>query len=251
VAGLWLVAACLPASALATPSVSLRAALSPEILGHSTTLRLSVQITPTTELVPPPLIQGELRYPAGLDVQLSGLGIAACSVATLELSGPQGCPLDSLMGYGSAIAALPIKQKVVREAAQIAVVRTAEQEGHPALTFYVYDETALNAEIVLPAELLPATKPYGGLLDIHVPLVPTFPEGPDVSVSELRLVLGPKNLTYYEHVHHKTLRYKPAGIPLLGPCPRRGFPFTIELTFLGGGRAAGTTAVPCPARPRR
>ena len=177
------VAACLPTSALGTPSVSLRAAFDPEILGHATTLRLRVQITPTTELVPPPLVQGELRYPAGLNVELSGLGIDACPVTTLELSGPQSCPANSLMGYGSALAELPIKRQVVRETAQIAVVRTAEQAGHPALLLYIYGETALNAQIVLAAQLLPAAPPFGGLLDIQVPLVPTFPEAAYVTVS--------------------------------------------------------------------
>ena len=244
-------AACLPASALGAPSVSLRAALSPESLGHSTTMRLRVQIAPTSELVPPPLIRGELRYPAGLDVQLSGLGIDACSVATLELLGPQSCPPDSLMGYGSATAELPIKREVFRETAKIAVVRTAEQAGHPTLLLYVYGETGLSAQIVLVAQLLPAAKPYGGLLDIHAPLVPTFPEGPFVTVSELTLVLGPKDLTYYENVHHNIRAYELAGIPLPGHCPRGGFAFAVELTFLGGSHAGSTAAVPCPTASTR
>jgi hypothetical protein len=239
------------ASALGAPAVSLRVALWPEIPRHSTTVRVSVRIAPTTELVPPPAIEGQLRFPAGLDVQLSGLGIAACRVAALELFGLQSCPPDSVMGYGSAVAELAIKREVVREAAQIAVVRTDEQAGHPAVLLYIYGETALSAQIVLMAEVLPADGPYGGLLDIHVPLVPTFFEGPDVSVSELDLVLGPKNLTYYERIHHRLIRYRPAGIPLPGRCPRAGFPFAVELSFLGGGRAGATTAVPCPARSAR
>ncbi len=242
--------AFLPASAQGAPSVSLLATLRPERLGHSTTVRLRVRITPTGELVPPPLITGELRYPAGLDVELSGLGIDACSVTTLELLGPQGCPADSVMGYGSTTAELGIKQKVFRESAKIIVVRTAEQAGHPALLLYVYGETGLNAQIVLAGELLPAVKPYGALLDIHVPLVPTFPEGPDVTVSELELVLGPKDLTYYEHAHHKVIAYRPAGIPLPGHCPRGGFAFAVQLSFLGGSQTGATTTVPCPRHSR-
>lgn len=243
--------ASLPASAYGAPTVSLRAALNPKNPGHSTTVRLRVQIAPTTELVPPPLIAGELRYPAGLDVQLSGLGIDACSVATLELLGPQSCPPDSFMGYGSATAELPIKQHVFHETAKIAVVRSAEQAGHPALLLYVYGETGLNAQIVLGAQLLPATKPFGGLLDIHVPLVPTFPEGPYVAVSELTLVLNPKGLTYYEQALHGLVPYTPAGIPLPRHCPRGGFAFAVGLSFLGGSRAGATTAVPCPKGSRR
>jgi hypothetical protein len=244
----WLVAgACLPASAPAAPAVSLRAALSPERLGHSTTVRLSVRVSPKGELLPPPVLGGELRYPAGMNVRLSGLGIDACSVATLELLGPRGCPPDSLMGFGSAVAALPIKREVVTEAARIAVVRTAERPGQPpALLLYIYDEAALDARIVLPAELLPSGRPYGGVLSIHVPLVPTFPEGPYVTVARLSLVLGPKTLVYSERVGHRVIRYKPEGIPLPRRCPRGGFPFAVALRFLGGARAAAATTVRCP-----
>jgi len=128
-------------------------------------------------------------------------------------------------------------------------VRSTEQAGHPALLLYVYGGTGLSAQIALVAQLLPAAAPFGGLLDIQVPLVPTFPEGPDVTVSELSLVLGPKNLTYYEHVHDKMVAYKPAGLPLPGYCPKGGFAFAIELTFFDGSHADGSTSVPCPGKP--
>jgi hypothetical protein len=247
--GLCVAGACLPASALAAPSVRLRAALRPEIPGRSTTVSLSLRIAPAVgELAPPPVVEAKLRYPAGLDVQLSELGIDECRTATLELLGPQGCPPNSVMGYGSVLAALAIKGELVTEAARIAILRTTGQAGHPALLFYIYGESALSAQIVLPTEMLPAGQPYGGLLDIHVPLVPTFPEGPDVAVSELALAIGPRSLTYSERVHHKLVRYKPAGIPLPRRCPHGGFPFAIELSFLGGSHAAGRTAVPCPGR---
>jgi len=242
--------ACLPVAALATPSVRLSAGLHPEILGQSTTVSLRVQIASEGELVPPPLIEADLRYPAGLDVQLSGLGIDACSVATLELAGAQGCPPDSFMGNGYAVAELPIEHEAFREAAKIAILRTAEQEGHFALLLYVYGETAVSAQIVLPAQLLPAEKPFGGLLAIHVPLVPSLPETPDVAVGEIALVIGPKNLTYYERVHHKLLAYRPAGIGLPKRCPHGGFRFAVELGFLGGAHAGGATVVPCPTRSR-
>jgi hypothetical protein len=243
-----------PGGAPAAPSVRLHATLSPEILGHSTTIGLRIEISPGSELVPPPLISGLLRYPAGLNVQLSGLGIEACSIITLELSGPQSCPPDSRMGYGGAIAEAPIKGEVFDETAKIAILRANEDAGHQALLLYVYGETGVNADIPLLADLLPDPKPFGGLLDIHVPVIETFPEGPDLSVTELRMVLGPANLVYYEHVHGRRVAYRPAGIPLPGRCPHGGFPFSVQLGFMDGSQAVGATAVPCPrtrARRRR
>lgn len=247
-AALCLAVAAGPTSAPAAPRVSLHASFSPEKLGRPTTFRLTVRIRPTSELVPPPVIAGELRYPAGLSFQLSELGIDACRPATLELLGLAGCPPNSLMGYGSAIGAIPVKGEAFQESANIAIVRTEEHEGHPALLLYVYAEAGVSVQLVLPVELFGAAKPYGGRLDIHVPLVQAFREGPDISVTELHLVVGPKNLTYYERVHKRTVRFKPAGVPLPRRCPRGGFRFAINLSFLGGAAAAATTAVRCPAR---
>ena len=250
-AGACLASACLPARALATPAVSLHAAFVPETLGHPTTVNFRVQIAPTTELLPPPLTEADISYPAGLDISLSGLGIETCSAQTLELSGPQGCPADSLMGEGRAIAEFPVKHQVFRETAQIAIVRTAEQEGHLAMLLYVYDETAVSAQLILPSQALPGVTPFGGRLEIQVPLVSTLPEAPDLAVAEIQLVLGPKDLVYYERAHGKEIRYKPAGVRLPGRCPRGGFPFTVELGFLGGSHAGSATAIPCPRRSRK
>jgi hypothetical protein len=247
---LLLIGACPPAGALAGPTVSLHAAFSPEILGHSTTVSFRIQIAPTTELLPPPLTEVDVRYPAGLGITLSGLGIEACSAVTLALVGPRGCPADSLMGEGSVVAEFPVKHEVIREAAQIAIVRAAEQEGHLAMLFYAYNETAVSAQLILPGQLLPAGPPFGGLLSIQVPLVQTLPEAPDLAVAEIRLVLGPKDLTYYERIHGKNVAYKPAGIDLPNHCPRGGFPFAVELRFLGGSHVRSATAVGCPVRSR-
>lgn len=234
------------------PSVRLHAAFSPEILGHPTTVDLRIRIAPSTgELLPLPLTATNVRFPAGLDVTLSGLGIETCSAATLELAGLPGCPVDSLMGEGRTIAEFPVKHEVVRESAQIAIVRTTEREGHLAMLFYVYNETAVSSRIILPSELLPASRPFGGLLEIQVPLVQTLPEAPDLAVAEIELALGAKGLTYYERIHGKVVAYKPAGIELPKHCPRGGFPFAVELGFLGGSHARNTTTVACPVRSRR
>lgn len=236
----------LTANALAVPSARLHAAFDPEIPGHSTTVEFRLQITPGDEIVPPPLTEANVRFPAGLDITLSGLGIDACSTATIELSGPQACPADSLMGEGRTTVEFPIKHELFRETAHIEIVRTAEQDGHLAMLLCVYGEPAVDAQIILASQLLPASGPFGGLLNIQVPLVASLPEAPDVAVAAIQLVLGPKGLTYYEHLHHEVVAYKPTGIDVPRHCPRGGFPFAIELRFLGGDRATSTTAVPCP-----
>jgi hypothetical protein len=234
------------ASALAVPRVTLHAAFNPERLGQSTTVNLRIQVAPGAEPIPPPLVQAQVRYPAGLDPQLSGLGIDECTAATLETAGIDGCPVDSVMGEGQAIAEFLIAHRIVREVADITAVRTTEQEGHLTMLMYVYDETAVSAQLILTGQLLPAAGPFAGLLDIHLPLLQSLPGTPDVSVAEIQLGLGPESLTYSENIAGKMVHYIPEGIDLPKHCPRGGFPFAVTLGFADGSHAQARTAVPCP-----
>jgi hypothetical protein len=236
------------ASALAVPKVTLHVGFNPERLGQSTTLNLRIQVAPGSEPIPPPLVRAELRYPAGLDVQLSGLGIEACTAATLETAGIQACPVDSIMGEGQAIAEFLIAHHIVREVAAMTAVRTTEQEGHLTMLLYLYDETAVSAQLILNTQLLPAGGPFAGLVNIQIPLLHSLPETPDVSVSEIQLGLGPETLTYTEQVAGKITHYIPEGIALPKRCPRGGFPFAVTLGFAGGSRASATGKVPCPGQ---
>jgi hypothetical protein len=251
--GVWAAAllAFAAASALAVPRVTLHASFNPERLGQSTTVNLRLQVAPGSEPIPPPLVQAEVRYPAGLDPQLSGLGIDACTAATLETAGIAACPPDSVMGEGQAIAEFLIAHRVVREVAQITAVRTTEQEGHLTMLMYLYDETAVSVQLILTGRLLPADGPFAGLLDIHVPLVQSLPGTPDVSVAEIRLGLGPESLTYSENVAGKVVHYIPEGISLPKRCPHGGFPFAVTLGFADGSHATAAQRVPCPSRRKR
>jgi hypothetical protein len=243
------VCACLPAAAAGAPAVSLHAAFYPEHPGRTSTVSLGVRIVPGAgEIVPPPLTEVSLRFPAGLAITLSGLGIDTCSQTTLESAGPTACPADSWMGEGEAVAELPIHHEPFREEARVAIFRGPEVDEHLVMIFYVYGETAVNAEIILSGQLLPESRPFGGRLAIEMPLVQTLPGAPDLAVSELSFVLGPPGLTYYERVHDKVVPYTPNGIRLPEHCPRGGYPFAIELGFLGGAHAATSTAVACPKR---
>ena len=239
------------ASALAVPKVTLHAGFNPERLGQSTTLNLRIQVAPGSEPIPPPLVHAELRYPAGLDVQLSGLGIEACTAATLETAGIGACPPDSVMGEGQAIAEFLIAHHIVREVASLTAVRTTEQEGHLTMLLYLYDETAVSAQLILTSQLLPAGGQFAGLVNIQIPLVQSLPGTPDVSVSEIQLGLGPETLTYSEQVAGKVLHYIPEGIDLPKRCPRGGFPFAVELGFADGSHASASRRAPCPATAAR
>lgn len=239
---------CLPSAAQAMPSTSLHASFVPERLGQDTTLEFSAQISTSAGQVPPPLTELDVRYPSDLGFAVGELGLDTCSKPTLEAFGPEGCPPDSLMGTGSALAEIPIGPDIFRETATVAVVRAPEEEGHFALLLYASGVTPVYTQIAFPGLLLPATVPYGGNIRIDVPLVAGLPGGSNVAVIGLQATLGGRGLTYYEHVRGKLVTYKPRGILLPKVCPRGGFAFGATFAFLDGSYASADTSVPCPGR---
>jgi hypothetical protein len=188
----------------------------------------------------------EVSYPVNLGFALSELGLATCSPGTLEAYGPDGCPANSLMGYGTALVEIPFGPLIVRETAQVTIVRTTQQSGHLALLIYADGETPVSAQIVFPGLVLPAPAPFGGRLNMAVPLVESLPGAPYVAVVQFHSTLGPHHLTYHERVDGRIRDYEPRGIPLPRSCPRGGFPFAATFSFLDGSNAVANTVVPCP-----
>jgi hypothetical protein len=243
-------ACCPPASANATQTASLHAAFIPALLGHGTTIDLSAQISAPTGLVPSPLTSLDVHYPHALGVATGGLGINSClSARRLEALGPaEGCPADSQMGQGSAIAAVPIGPIVLEEAATVAIMRGPQQEGHLGLFFYVNAGGPVNGQIVLSGELLPGPRVGEETLHIDVPLVPGVAGSPNVAVVQLQVMIGARGLTYYEDIHGNYIPYHPQGILLPNRCPRGGFPFSASFTFENGPQTTASTTVACPTK---
>lgn len=245
---LLLACVCLPASAHAGQAASLHVTFAPKRLGHSTTLEFTAQIAAPPGRALPPLTELNVLYPVTLGVDVGELGLVSCAQSTLEALGPAGCPADSRMGEGSALAEIPIGPAMLNETAQVAIVSAPEQEEHLALLLYATGLTPVFAQIAFPGLLLPAPAPYGARIRIDVPLIPGLPGGPDVAVLRLHATIGPLGLTYYEHLHGQLVPYKPKGILLPRKCPRGGFAFSATFTFLDGSHARAHSTVPCPDR---
>ena len=238
----------LPAAARAAPSAKLSAAFTPLRLGHRTTLGFGFRLSAPADQLVPALTEIDLRYPGNLGIALSGLGLARCSATTLQASGPTACPANSIMGYGSALAEIPLSTEATRVSAQITILRAPTQEGRLALLFDASSPAPVIAHVVFGGSLLPAGVPFGGRVSIGVPLVPTIPGAPDLLVVQVHVTLGPLGVSYYERVGAMTLAYRPKGILLPKSCPRGGFPFAAEFSFVDGSHTQAYTAVPCPAR---
>jgi hypothetical protein len=227
-------------------SARLQAKFTPERLGHGTTVSFAFQIATPHDQVPSPVTGIEVSYPVELGFALSELGLAVCSVEALELFGPQGCPVNSLMGYGTALAEIPIGPQIFRETAQAEVFRTENNEQHLSLLVYVVGASPVSAQIIFPAVILPAPAPFGGRLDMGIPIVPSLPGAPDVAVVQFRSSLGPLHVNYQERVHGRLVKFKPKGIPLPTHCPRGGFPFAATFAFQDNSQSEASAVVRCP-----
>jgi hypothetical protein len=239
-------------SALGAPAASLSAALVPEHLGRPASIVLGVKVRASAGRLPAPLTSLSIRYPAGLGIALSGLGIETCTAAVLESEGPAGCPRDSVMGYGSALGGIPFGPELIEEGAAVSIFRAPDSDGRLALLFDAQGISPVKANIVLSALLLPARAPFGGSIGVTLPLIASLPEGPDVAVLELRATIGPAaGMTYTETIHEQQTTYRPKGILLPARCPRGGFPFAAALSFEDGSRATATATARCPSRRHR
>jgi hypothetical protein len=240
-----LVSLCLATPvAQAVQSVRLHVTFDPERLSASTTVAFSIRIATPHDSVPPPLTALEVRYPGDLGVAVSGLGLTTCSQAKLEALGVEGCPADSRMGMGNVLAEIQIGPEIERETAEVTIIRAPEQNGQLALLFYASAVSPVSAQLVIPGLLRQTSS--GGSIHLDIPLVPSLPEAPNVAVIQLHATIGPRGLTYYEHIHGKIVPYHPKGVLLPDHCPRVGFPFTAILGFLDGTHANAHTTVPCP-----
>jgi hypothetical protein len=239
--------ACLPADVHAAPSVRMHVALTPGRLGRPTAVDIDIQIS--TPPVPPPLSTLAILYPSQLGFTSGELGLEACSQSELEARGPAGCPSNSRMGDGSARVQAPFASGTISETGKLAVIRGPELQGHTQLLFYVENSRAIAAQLAFSSVLLAASAPYEQI-QLAVPSIPSIPEAPDIALVSLHVVLDPSGLRYYERIHGRRVAYHPTGVILPHRCPRGGFPFGVELGFVGGGRASGRAVVWCSGQRR-
>jgi hypothetical protein len=243
------VLALAPTHARANPSATLRVRFTPYRLGHTTNLSFNLNIAAPSGQIPPPLVGVDVLYPQSLGLDVSGLGITTCKQALLEELGPNGCPAESLMGYGIATAELRIGPETITETAHISIIRAPEGEGHIAMYLNAIANTPVVTELILDGLQLPGPAPYEHI-HITVPLIPAVPGAPDVSVVRIDTTFGPEGLTYYEKTHGTFVPYQPQGILLPRHCPQGGFPFIAKLAFADGTNTSTATHIRCPGQLR-
>ncbi len=234
------------ASAQAAETVALQTSFTPDRLGASTTIGFGFTIGSTTGGLPSPLTHVSLRMPTGMNYVTTTLGLSVCKPEALVAKGLAGCSPNSRLGYGSAFVEVPFGADAGHEIPEIQALMGPAHNGNIVVLFYANGLAPVYAQIVFAGELLPGEGAFGGDLDTTIPEIKSVTNGPPVSIVNVKSTIGPEHLTYYKHVHGKLVGYKPQGISLPTKCPKGGFPFSAQFTFLDGSQVIATHNVPCP-----
>jgi hypothetical protein len=116
------------------------------------------------------------------------------------------------------------------------------------MLFYAEGQSPVAAQLIFTSQVLEAGAPYGGSLDTTIPPIPGLPDGPNVTVTRMRVTIGSQGVTYYTRARGRTIPYHPDGLRLPRACPHGGFPFAAAFAFANGTRASASASVACPAK---
>ncbi len=248
---LIVVLGCLPAPAQGAETAKLEVGFSPYRLGQSTTLKITLNlgVAGPGGGLPAPVTRFDMQIPADLELIGSSLGLAICKPAALLENGSEGCSPNARLGYGSAEINVPLGPEPVPESAAIEAEMGPPVGEEIGVLLYAEAGSPVAAQLIFPGVLFEGGAGQG--LDTSLPLIPTLPGAPDVSMVSMNLSLGPEHLTYYETLHGKTIAYRPQGISLPAKCPHKGFRFMSNIAFQDGTTVTASNTVPCPSAHRR
>jgi len=244
--GVLLACLVVATSAMATPTAALHTSFSPNRLGASTTIGFGFDIAGPNGTVPPPLRSVSLKLPPGINYLTTTLGLAICQPADLLERGLAGCSPNSRLGFGSAYVEVPFGETSGHEIPDIQALMGPPHNGNIVVLFYADGREPVYAQLVFAGELIAGSQTLGGSLNAAIPLVPSVPAGPPVSIVKVRTTIGPAHLTYYERKHGRTISFHPQGVSLPLRCPRGGFVFSAGFSFEDGTSTIANSTVPCP-----
>lgn len=232
------------ASTAPASQTTMKVGFEPYRLGSSTTVAFAFTVTGEDEAVPSPMTSISLRLPAQVVYATSSLGLASCNARALTAHGVSGCPVNSRIGFGSALVALPLGPTLLQERIQVSSFVSSSANGQLEVLYYASGNAPVIARLLFPGELLQESS--GSSINTSIPLIATLPEAPDASVIDFDSTIGPKNLYYQARAHGRTIRYHPRGIVLPTRCPRGGFRFSAAFHFQDDVTRLANSTVPCP-----
>jgi hypothetical protein len=223
----------LPAGAQAATVSSLTPSFSPDRLGVGTALTVGIDYSNQQGGIPAPVSHAVLHLPAGMSIDLHGVGI--CPKSRLEKNAGRGCPASSKIGAGSALMGAHLGSLNMDESATLTAWRGPNREGLPTLEIAGQGLSPLSERVVLVGVLQPDHSPYGQELTLSIPPIPTLPTEPDASTLRFLLTVGSA---------HGARGGGQLRVPRA--CPAEGFPFAVDFTYADGSTSSSAATAPCP-----
>jgi hypothetical protein len=215
------------------PTATIATSLSPDKLGAKGALHITIRYGESG--VPAPVTHSVLRFPAGLGIEIPHL--RGCAIARLRAHGPSGCPTQSLLGRGSALAEAQAGSQIITENIALWIFLGPFKNLQPTFEILGQGYTPFDERVVLTGTALPDNPPYGEDLLIAIPPIPTLPLEPDASIVTMSLTVGAS----------KPRHPREANTVVVPPsCPVGGFPFAANFTYADGTSGSAFTAAPCP-----
>ncbi len=216
-------------------SATIAPSLFPNRLGAKGALVLTIRYTGGESGVPSPVRRSVWRLPAGLSLEIPQL--RSCAAARLRARGPHGCPPQSQIGSGHALAEAHVGSQIVTEDIRLWVFVGPLQGFAPAFEILGQGYTPFDQRMVFTGTAVEDHAPYGEDLVMSIPPIPTLPLEPDASIVTLSLTVGTR-------AQHHLSNANTIVVP--GSCPLGGFPFAAEFAYTDGSSGSTRAAAPCP-----
>jgi hypothetical protein len=238
VAGVTLPGASFARSSTSAGSASgtarISASFNPDRLSARGALTVTIDFPVGAAGDPAPLRRSVLRLPAGLGVQIPHL--RSCAPGRLHLLGKRGCPAQSRLGVGRALAQAQLGSSVLAESVSLWVFLGPLRNLQPTFEVLAQGYTPFDERVVLSGTVLPDDPPYGEDLVLSVPAIPTLPLEAEASIVSMSLTIGSSQNSAQE----------PNGTIEPAHCPAGGFPFAAQFLYADGFTQDTSTLLPCP-----
>jgi len=234
-----------PPAAAAPTTATIAPSLSPDRLGARASLTFSIRYSGGEFGVPSPVRHSVLRFPAGMSLDIPRL--RACKAARLRAHGPGGCPAQSEIGSGHALAETHAGSQITSEEVELHAFLGPPENLQPTFEIFAQGYTPLDEDVVFTGKVASANAPYGEELEMSIPPVPSLPLEPDASIVRFSLTVGQGLGTHPPGARppHGTDDRSTVSVPR--SCPAGGFPFAAEFTYADGSVGGVLARVPCPS----
>ncbi|HEX4837711.1 MAG TPA: hypothetical protein VFV03_04215 [Solirubrobacteraceae bacterium] len=185
--------------------------------------------------VPSPVRRSVWRLPAGLSLEIPDL--RSCAAAQLRAHGASGCPPQSQIGRGHALAEVHAGSQILTENIALWAFVGPLHNLQPTFEILGQGYTPFDERMVFTGTVRPDRAPYGEDLVMSIPTIPSLPLEPDVSIVTLSLTVGTSKVRR-SHVANT--------IVVPSHCPAGGFRFAAEFTYADGSSGSALATAICP-----